>query len=142
MSTKDFPQEFLRGLSNKDFAINGLVMASAFQFDEADRDDGMLEASINWLDDDGAIEVALQQRKENGRIQFVGGVARIDIQRMKLILQSIPSDMFSHERAELPNNPYHGNLLLASSANRQMKQMITNGLALAAGTNIIPQVNN
>lgn len=142
MSTKDFPQEFLRGLSNKDFAMNGLVMASAFQFDEADRDDGMLEASINWLDDDGAIEVALQQRKENGRIQFVGGVARIDIQLMKLILRSIPSDIFSHERAELPNNPYHGNLLLASSVNRQMKQMITNGLALAAGTNIIPQVNN
>lgn len=139
---KEIPEEFLRGISNKDYIKNGHVMQAAFQFDEVGRDDNMKEASINWLDDDGAITIAMNQRKENGRLQFVAGIARLDLSRVKLILASLPEGLFSYERAPNPENNYHGNLLVSNNADKQMRLMISNGLALAAGSNIIKQIND
>lgn len=139
MNNKGYPIEFLRGISNKDFVQNGMVLPTAFQFDTQMREDNMSEASINWLDDDGAIELAMKQRKDNGRIQFPAGIARLELDRVKLILRSIPEEVFSYERAPIEGNPYHGNLLMNSSTNKPIKQLIMNGLALAAGTSIIAQ---
>lgn len=141
MPTKDYPQKFLRGLSNKDFVQDGHVLPTAFQFDDVGRADCMHEASINWLDNDGAIDVALKQRKDNGKIQFTAGIACLELELVKLVLNSIPQEVFTYERDELPENIYHGNLLLASSVSRPMKQLVMNGLALAAGTNVIAQSN-
>lgn len=134
-----FPKEFLRGISNIDFIENGHVLPSAFQFDDTGREDGYCEASINWLDDDGAIRIALCQRKDNGKIQFPGGVVRIDLAHAKMILHNFAQAGFSYERAPLEINRYHGNLLLSKSLRRNTKLMLMNGLALAAGTNIITQ---
>ena len=136
-----YPKEFLRGIANKDFIDNGHVLFSAFQFDDTGRVDENREASINWLDDDGAISLALNQRKENGKLQFTGGVARINLDYAKLILHNFSQEGFTYERAPLENNKYHGNLLLDNSLSKQTRQMIMTGLALAAGTNIIPQTN-
>lgn len=142
MADEMYPQEFLRGISNKDFIDNGHVLYTAFQFDDTGRNDGNREASINWLDDDGAIELALNQRKDNGKIQFLGGVARIDLKFAKMILHNFSQEGFSYERAPLETNRYHGNLLLANSLSKQTRQMLMSGLALAAGTNIITQPND
>lgn len=139
MVEKEYPKEFLRGISNKDFIQNGYVLASAFQFDDQGRDDNKSEASINWLDDDGAIDVALKQRKDNGKLQFPAGLAKVDLEQVKLVLVSFPEDFFSYERAPIDGNQYHGNLLMNSTLNKSFKQLIMNGLALAAGTNIISQ---
>ena len=136
-----YPKEFLRGISSKDYIDNGHVLYSAFQFKDTGRDDGNSEASINWLDDDDAITIALNQRKENGKIQFPEGVARIDLDFAKMVLHNFSQVGFSYERAPLENNKYHGNLLLANSLSKQTRQMLMSGLALAAGTNIIPQTN-
>ncbi len=141
MGEELYPKEFLRGISNKDFIENGHVLYTAFQFDDTGRDDGNREASINWLDDDGAITMALSQKKENGKFQFPGGVARIDLDFAKMILHNFAQIGFSYERAPLENNKYHGNLLVANSLPKQTRQMLMTGLALAAGTNIITQTN-
>lgn len=141
MSDELYPKEFLRGISNKDYVENGHVLYAAFQFDEKGRQDRNLEASINWLDDDGAISLAINQRKENGKIQFPGGVARIDLEFAKMILHNFSQTGFSYERKPLENNKYHGNLLLLNSLSKQTRQMLMSGLALAAGTNIIQQTN-
>lgn len=141
MDKEKYPKEFLRGISSKDFLDNGHVLYTAFQFDDTGRQDGNREASINWLDDDGAISLALDQRKDNGKYQFPGGVARIDLEFAKMILHNFSQEGFSYERAPLDNNIYHGNLLLSNSLSKQTRQMLMNGLALAAGTNIIPQTN-
>lgn len=140
MKMKPFPNEFIRGISNKDFISNGQVLSSAFQFDDMCRDDKKLEASINWLDDEGAIELALNQLKPNGNPQFSAGVARINVDTVKLMLASL-KDVFSYERAELEDNKYHGNLLVDGSVTKPIKLLIMNGLALAAGTNIITKNN-
>ncbi len=141
MKNEEYPRELLRGISNKDFVQNGFVLATAFQFEDADREDNMNEASINWLDDDEAITIALEQRKDNGKIQFPVGLAKIDLEKLKLILSGFSMEDFSYERAPIEGNKYHGNLLLNSIISKPIKQLIMNGLALAAGTNIIPQHN-
>lgn len=140
MKEKEYPKEFVRGISNKDYIQNGYVLASAFQFDDQRRKDNKFEASINWLDDDGAIEIALCQRKDNGKLQFPAGLAKLNLESVKLILKSFSEEDFSFERAPIAGNQYHGNLLMNPSINKPIKQLITNGLALAAGTNIIPQI--
>ena len=139
---QNFPEAFLRGLSNKDFVCEGHVLQSAFQFDNTGRADNMHEASINWLDDDGAIEVALSQKKDNGKLQFQAGVAKLNLNTVKLFLATIQNSTFSYERAEIDGNPYHGNLLIDGNTPKQIKSLISNGLALAAGTNIIPPKNS
>lgn len=138
MEVKGFPEEFIRGISNKDFIHNGLVLSSAFQFEYFGHINNMLEVSINWVDDEEAVELALNQKKENGKLQFSAGVARLELEMVKLFLRSFTPEVFSYERAPLEDNSYHGNLLVSANANRQIRQLIMNGLALAAGTNIIP----
>lgn len=139
---KEYPKTFVRGLSSIDYIQDGKVLPIAFQFKEMGRDDGMAESSINWVDDYDAIELALKQRKDNGKIQFQAGLAELDLERVKLFLESFSNDDFSYERRPLENNPYHGNLLVNHSLKKQMKALIANGLALAAGSNIIPQTYN
>lgn len=68
MATEEYPKEFLRGIPTKDFISGGHVTANAFQFDDMSRKDGNKELSINWLDDNEAISLALNQRKDNGRV--------------------------------------------------------------------------
>lgn len=141
MKVNEYPNEFLRGLALKEYVSNGQVLYTAFKFDDKDREDNMLETSINWLDDSGAVEQALQQRKENGKIQFSAGVAKLNLNTVNLVLASIPPETFSYERREVPGNQYHGNLLVNSSTITPIRHLIMNGLALAAGTSIIPQTN-
>lgn len=112
----EYPTEFLRGIPNKDFLEQGIVTAKAFQFDSAEREDNYDEASINWCDDPGAIELALNQRKPNGKIQFSAGIAVLNLNRTKDILSNILQSgnlqpgTFEYERKPLPENKYHGNL--------------------------------
>ncbi|MDL2273292.1 hypothetical protein LJC34_01895 [Oscillospiraceae bacterium OttesenSCG-928-G22] len=141
MNTKEYPKCFFRGISNKDFIQEGQVVASAFQFDDSnERNDEYKELSINWEDDDASLEVLLMQKKENGKIQFAAGAAKVELQRVKMILsQYIEQNTFSYERKELDNNPYHGNLLLSKSVNKQIRSLVSSGLALAVSSSLIPQ---
>ena len=66
METTQYPADFWRGIPNKDFISNGLVLANAFQFDDVSRPDGKKELSINWNDCEEALTTALNQRKSNG----------------------------------------------------------------------------
>lgn len=136
----EYPSYFLRGLSNKDFVCNGMVVYNAFQFDDFKRDDNKRELSINWLDDDGAIANILSKKKENGKLQFPMGVAKLELSTVLMILSNFKNTgYFSYERAPLPDNTYHGNLLLDNSIEKSIRLLIMNGLALAAGYNIIEQ---
>lgn len=141
MANETYPNSFLRGLSSRDFVEKGQVLPLAFQFDDNGRSDGNREASINWYDDEGALSIALNQRKENGKLQFPAGVAKVDLELLKLILRNLCQEGFSFERAPLENNKYHGNLLLSNCLKKSMRQLIMSGLALAASTNIIEQSN-
>ena len=137
-----YPQEFFRGISTPDFICNGVVIAAAFQFDKEEREDGYRELSINWNDDEHSIEVLFNQRKDNGKIQFKVGAAKMDFAFTKFVLKAhIDSRVFAYERREVEGNCYHGNLLLKANAPKSIQQLVTNGLALVAQNNIINNPN-
>ncbi len=135
MTNRDMPDDFLRGIANSDFICEGNVLFSAFQFESADRSDGMMEASINWYDSEESIEVLLNQQKPNGKKQFVG-VAKLKRSKILLNINSLKMHL-SYERKEISGNPFHGNLLVSEGLNKQLRTLIMNCLALVAGTNII-----
>ena len=138
MESKKLPDEFVRGIANNQFIENGVVTYQAFQFDDnPERTDSMKEASINWVDQDEAVQLALNQKKANGELQFRAGVAKLKMGEVKMILKSIPPEVYGFERAALEDNPYHGNILISNSATKPIRMMVQSGLALAAGTNIV-----
>lgn len=117
-------------------------MPSAFQFDDFVREDGHRELSINWNDEIAALNTLINQRKENGKIQFNAGATKLDLNAVKIVLAAfIDKKEFQYERREVPGNPYHGNLLIKGEMDKKIRSMISNGLALVAGTNIQPQTN-
>lgn len=141
MDKEQYPESFLRGISNKDFiSKDGYVLPSAFQFDDGLRNNGKKELSINWYDCEDALVTALEQKREDGRKQFSVGVAKLDLVRVKIFLGAfIENNTFFYERQELPENPYHGNLLIPENLSKPVRSLISSGLALVAGTNVTYQ---
>lgn len=136
-----YPDVFYRGISNKDFIIDGRVTADAFQFSKEDRGDGYKDLSINWNDDGNALRTALEQRKSNGKIQFAAGVASLNMKTVKIYLSPyFDKKQFGYERQELPDNIYHGNLLVTNDLAKGLRSLISSGLALATDS-IFPQIN-
>lgn len=129
-----FPDNCIRGIPNEGFLLDERrVGAHLFYFDRKyARDDGWVEHSINWEDTDSVIKFTLNQRKENGTIQFKAGVViipRCELDKLKR--RPAVGGVFSYERKRLEDNPNHGNLLLRDNVSKPIKKMIAAGLALA-----------
>ncbi|MHA1290505.1 MAG: hypothetical protein ACTSPB_24240 [Candidatus Thorarchaeota archaeon] len=99
---------------------------------------GRWENSINWKDDVSAIEFTLNQRRDDGELQFRGGVAVIPrIQLDNANSLSGVEGKLSYERDELPDNPYHGNLLLTQDVPKIKMKMVAAYIALAVSEIIL-----
>ena len=128
----NYPKNSIKGIPNNDFLIEGRTVAShLFDFKQI-RDDRTVEQSINWEDDESVVDFTLNQRKENGDLQFRAGVAilpRSEIDR----LSRLPTirGLLSYERSPLDDNPYHGNLLLQANVPKAKMKQIAANLALA-----------
>lgn len=128
-----FPDNMIRGINSKNLIQeDGLVSTDVFYFtDDHTRDDGTFEQSINWEDEENVILFSLKQKKDDGNLQFGGGVAilnRHEIDR----LSKLPtiSEALSYDRAPIENNPYHGNLLLSAGVTRPRRKLIAATLAI------------
>lgn len=112
------------------------VAPGAFQFGDfrGDREDDFLEASINWEDDENAVELLLNQKKDGtGERMFKYGYARLQLSIVRMTLKSlIQKSYLDFERKPLENNPYHGNLLIPAKIKKQEKLMIQSNLAALA----------
>jgi hypothetical protein len=123
-----YPKELIRGITNNTLLSDGYAGSALFSFQETleseNRSDDFLELSINWRDDDGAIELLMNQKK-NEHYQFASGVALIKRRRIDQIRKSRQMETkLSYERQSIPENPYHGNLLLHKSVDPQVKKII------------------
>jgi hypothetical protein len=132
-----YPEHFIRGITNHGFVdSDGRASAEIFQFDDTGRDDGFCEASINWYDDENALALIMEQRKEKDEqtYQFRYGaaiIARFDADR--IMNNALYAEVFRYERAPLDENQYHGNLLRKDSAlEKRIRNMIASSLALNA----------
>ena len=124
-SAIDLPESCLRGVPSSDRVLdNGVVASHNFYFVGADRSDKRHEMSINWEDDDGALRFTLRQERE-GKRQFRMGGVRIERKELdRLNHKPVADGCLSYERAEEPDNLYHGNLLIEGSVPKpRMKQI-------------------
>ena len=131
----EYPESCVRGIQSAEWVLpDGSILTGLFQFDPAKaRPDGWVEQCVNWHDDDGAVELVLNQRTENGAFQFKGGAAIVSREEIDRI-RAAPNrhNMVSYERQPLAGNPYHGNVLLNSSVPTAVRKQIQATLALYA----------
>ena len=138
-----YPQNCLRGIPNDDFIDKeGNVLSHLFYFKSRHlRSDGWIAQSINWEDDESARQFTLNQKNQEGEIQFKIGVAVIE----RILLDAI-SDLptvnhnLTYEKNPLDGNRYHGNLLLKSNVSKAVGKQIAAGIALAV-SEVISQSN-
>ncbi len=130
-----FPDTFLKGIPNSSFILEeGNVASHLFKFDldQKIRNDDLIEQSINWQDDNKAVDYTLKQKKDNGEIQFKVGVAIVPREEIdKLKSKPVYKNVFSYERTVGTNNPYQVNLLLNKNISKPTMRMLSAGLALA-----------
>ena len=147
--TDTYAEEFYRGISTpNDITPEGYLMAGAFKFDQYNPalrdDDGFCELSINWNDSDDALTTLLNQHKPGiEEVQFRGGYCKISRILLHLALKQYMDDQcFSYERRpveaaeenDYQANPFHGNLLMKDSLDKNVKKNIQHSLAAIAGS--------
>ena len=137
-----YPQNMLRGISSKNFILEGILTEEAFNLDPV-REDGYCEISVTWYDNQDAFNVIMAQKSDRrDEIQFKAGVAELDrIEIATKMKAHFLSENLSYERRPTSNNQYHGNLLVKNSISKQMKRLIKCGLATLANDKIYPNPN-
>jgi hypothetical protein len=128
-----YPEKWLRGIANPDFLDSeGRLLASSFQFDD-ERPDGFCECSINWYDKEEALQLLMNQRKQDDEktYQFKVGAAILSRSKLdNLIAGSNCIGALKYERAAIDGNPYHGNLLRKAGLIKQTSIMIASSIAM------------
>jgi hypothetical protein len=126
-----YAEKMIRGISDPGWVSDGYASAALFQFKESNRLEGFSELSINWYDDEGALDHILNQKKETGNIQFKGGAAILSkesVNSINKIPQYIGTTHF--DRDILPDNRYHGNIIISSNLHKMAKLGISQYLAM------------
>jgi hypothetical protein len=124
-----YPDNFLRGISDKNLVSDGAILAAAFYFTKQSTMD-QWEQSICWEDDESVIPLMKSQQR-NSEIQFKAGIARIPTNSINYI-NALPRyrRLLIYERKELEGNPYHGNLLLDKDTSQHKMRLIAAVIAV------------
>lgn len=124
------PDNCIRGIP-KPTCLEGRGTANLTLFEfhrNPDRTDRWNEVSINWKDDEHAIDFTLQQKNDEEKLLFSVGVAILPLVDLDKIRKR-HTNFFHYERQSEPNNGYHGNLLLNDDTSKTRKTLIRAGLA-------------
>jgi len=101
----------------------------AFEADEknpGNRQDGFIETSIAWEDDEIVIDFCFANCKDN----FIHGAVKLPTKEIDHIKSKDDIGRFSYERDAKPENGYHGNLLFESKIDKRSRRLIESSLAL------------
>ena len=136
----NYPDNCIRGIKTPDLLYeDGTPSPEVFYFLGLDRGDGWKEESIDWQDNDHVVQHTLGQRRTDGNIRFRGGVVvlpRVEIDNLNN--RPMFRGLLSYERKPLPENAFHGNILLkASTIKRTMK--VISACLVGYVTDVIPQ---
>lgn len=134
-----YPDNCIRGLKSEDWRQpdSNLPASCAFYFDDnSQRSDNCSELSINWEDDKKALQFTLNQKRQDDTPQFKIGVVRLVKSSIdRLNKRPAFGGALSYERKSLPDNPYHGNILLSKTIDRRrMKSLIAPALAVESSS--------
>jgi len=116
-----YAEKLLRGIPNKtDFLDDeGRVRQALFRFSDKPREtDGFYDISINWWDNEEALSILMNQRKnDGGEFQFKAGAAVIQLDDLDaLIRKPNSSGELFYERQKKPDNDYHGNIVCKTNS--------------------------
>ena len=137
----DYPDNCIRGLSKGcEITVEGFAPEHAFYFDNVQRKDGWDEQSINWEDDESVIRFTLNQKKENGDIKYVNGVAVISRYNIDRLIDRMAKGLLRYERKRIDGNRYHGNILLKSGTSKKAMKIIAAGISLSV-EKIVPSTS-
>jgi hypothetical protein len=132
----EYPNELIRGILNKEYLDDeGKPKTKLFLDDfnkRTQREDGFIETSINWKDDELALDMILKQKKTTGEIQFKAGAVILIRSEIDHISRRL-NGALSYERIkdpEYPENTYHGNLLLKNGTSKKARSMIAASIVL------------
>jgi hypothetical protein len=130
-----YPDKFIRGITTFGWLLEDRTGANMNLFafpSERSRPDGWTEESINWMDDPAAVGFTFSQTDDAGEPKFKVGIAILARNELDTLLKRHPGvrGIFRYERARLPDNEYHGNLLLHQGKDKTLKRMIRDYLAL------------
>ena len=150
----EYPEELLRGIScnNEQFITpEGYPTQAVFRFDEynPERKDGFRELSINWVDDEVAVDLLLKQiNPRNNQLQFQGGYCKIRKSSFNSMNVYFDKGHLNYERRPCEangansENKYHGNILMKDGLSKQAIINIQVTLAGLAGEVIPREPNN
>lgn len=137
----EYADKLIRGISGPQMIdAQGKASGELFQFEDNTRIEGFTEVSINWYDDEGALEHILNQRKQDNAIQFRAGAAIILRSDIDLLIERLFKNWIYYDRDKLPDNKYHGNILRKIEVTKQIKTTISQAIALSINY-IVPQNN-
>ena len=139
----EYPEKLSRGISSKNFIdAEGRLTSQAFQFDPSSDHPELDEASINWYDNEEAMQIAWDQKKnkDDELPQFKGGVAILSRASVDYVFsQPYMIGMLQYERKPSIGNPYHGNLLRKHGLTQNMRNFIASTIAMVCVDEIIPR---
>ena len=127
-----FPNNCVKGIPTLDclYEDDNVASPQLFKFNGDPREqDGWVEESINWMDDEGAVALTLNQKRVTGELQFSIGVAILGREHLDKVKKQ-HRHFFKYERAPIVDtNLYHGNLLLKGGIKKERKRLISGILA-------------
>lgn len=127
----EYPDECIRGIVSPEWLITNDVASSAmYTFKVGDRKDGWTESSINWRDDEKAVDLTLNLKNVDEEFRYKIGIAILPFSVLDMIRKNRGfTGLFNYERAPTEGNSYHGNLLLLDEMNPQLKKLVRSELA-------------
>lgn len=131
----NYPDNCIKGIPNSDFLSPDRTQVASHLFHfklEPSIDNGWKQQSINWEDDQSAIQFTLDQRKEGSEErQFKEGAAilpRYEIDRLNKL--ATINGRLKYNRQPIQSNSYHGNILLATGVTKHTMLQVAASLAL------------
>ena len=135
MSELDYPANFLKGAPNLDAfdSENNVMTYAAWEhWDASVTMEGFEESSINWQDDDGALQELrhkMTEKKGEKCKQFVGCFLLSTEELRKCVRRY--EKILTFKRVPLAENPYHGNIYRKKGMSRLITLTITSQLGNA-----------
>lgn len=125
---ENYPDALLRGIRDSKLIVEDQVSTMVFYPNEKTkelRDDGYMETSINWEDDENALNFTIKL--------FPNGAVRLPKVELEHINRYPTSrDDLLYERSPQENNSYHGNILFRGDLPKSILRLRSASLASAA----------
>ena len=140
--SKPIASSFYRAIKNSYIETDGTIKDCAFHFRENEIT-GLKEVSINWNDDEGALEKLLKSKDKNGCLLCSKGYVLFNMAFINLkFFDYIKEDKLAFNRDPIYAkvyciNRYHGNLIATEKCSPNDRQFFRTNLALYANVFLI-----